>query len=64
MHVDCDYRFLSFHVLISSIIILSAGHRYTGPGDENKKKSLAELFKPPVDILFMGTFQEVCGTIR
>ena len=30
-----------------------------GPGDEKHKRNLSELFKPPHDILFNGTFQEV-----
>ena len=28
-------------------------------GDGRTKKSLAELFKPPFDIMFVGTFEEV-----
>lgn len=37
----------------------SAGHDPTGgSGSVDKKKNLAELFKPPFDILFQGTFHE------
>ena len=61
--IPCGYRLVIPHVLLSSILMLSAGHTYIGPGDTNRKKNLAELFKPPIDILFTGTFQEVCETI-
>ena len=30
-----------------------------GDGEQAKVQSLAELFRPPFDIMFTGTFQEV-----
>ncbi len=39
--------------------VLSHAVRFGGGGDANKMKSLAELFKPPHDIMFHGTFHEV-----
>ena len=35
------------------------GSQPGGPGDPDKKRSLAELFKPPTELMFHGTFQEV-----
>ena len=34
---------------------------YQGLGDRKKVKTLAQLFQPPVDIIFPGTFREVGG---
>ena len=61
--IPCGYRFVIPCVDVVYPNVLSAGHTYMGPGDSSRKKNLAELFKPPIDILFTGTFQEVCETI-
>ena len=33
-----------------------------GPGERTKKQTLADIFKPPYDIMFQGTFHEVCDS--
>lgn len=40
-------------------LLASSSRKLPGPGNDAKKKSLAELFKPPHDIMFHGSFHEV-----
>ena len=41
------------------IILLIVMFSFTEASYSNKQRTLAELFKPPYDIMFQGTFQEV-----
>lgn len=40
--------------------LAGSSRKLPGPGSDAKKKSLAELFQPPHDIMFHGSFHEVC----
>ena len=39
--------------------LAGSSRKLPGPGNDAKKKSLAELFQPPHDIIFHGSFHEV-----
>lgn len=64
-HITSMYMYmylLLFVVCISDVWMLLCCMCYTytvGSGESSKIKSLSELFKPPFDIMFQGSFQEV-----